>query len=237
VTYLTSIMKFYVMVVICMLKVINSVECQEVDDYEEKCEPNLADACFDRVVQNIQCLALQGKTSSCINAASDLCSSIDDALQCTSDIIDTDCGKKEGRDNFDAWLKGLRAVYYLLCGKNEIGLLGMTQNAECWNPMTFIKCTEHMAGIDHINTLLKQKLDMNECNRLLISISTCNARATDMQNTRCTPSLENINEIIHIFFSSTECGRLCSSRNSAPLPKSSLTTIVMLLTSIVIPFL
>ena len=50
--------------------------------------------------------------------------SIDDALQCSSDIIDNDCGMKEGRDKFDSWLRGLRAVYYSLCGKDRLAILG-----------------------------------------------------------------------------------------------------------------
>jgi len=215
---------------IIIVSVIKAAECQQDDDADEQnCEPSLADSCFDAVSQNLQCLALQGKTRSCANAGDDLCSSIDDALQCTSDIIDTDCGRKEGRDNFDAWLRGLRAVYYLMCGRNQIGLLGMTQNPDCWNPMSFLKCTEQMAGINHVNDLLKQKLDMNECNRLLISISACNARATNMQSTRCMPSLENVNEIIHTFFSKTECGRVCNSRSRAPSLQFNVQSVIMLL--------
>jgi len=216
-------MNCWTVLLLFVVSVYEVVECQQANDGDDQnCEPSLADACFDAVTENLQCLALQGKTRSCASAGDDLCSSIDDALQCTSDIIDTDCGKKDGRDRFDAWLRGLRAVYYFTCGRNQIGLLGMTQNPDCWNPIGFLKCTEKMAGINHVNDLLKQRLDMNECNRLLISISVCNARATNMQSTRCTPSLENVNEIIHTFFSKTECGRLCNTANSAVSKQSSL---------------
>ncbi len=99
---------------------------------------------------------------------------------------------KEGRDKFDSWLRGLRAVYYSLCGKDRLVILGnnpfihatfqpsplspqisrvnqwfkivgLTQNADCWNPMSFISCVEKMADINHVNDLLRLNLDMNQC--------------------------------------------------------------------------
>ena len=47
--------------------------------------------------------------------------------------------------------------------------------------------------------------------RLMISIATCNVKATSLASSRCSPSLEGVNEIIHTFFSKTECGRVCGS--------------------------
>ena len=50
----------------------------------------------------------------------------------------------------------------------------------------------------------------------MISISTCNVKATSLglASARCSPSLEGVNEIIHTFFSKTECGRACGSGTS-----------------------
>ena len=45
----------------------------------------------------------------------------------------------------------------------------------------------------------------------MISIATCNVKATSLASSRCSPSLEGVNEIIHTFFSKTECGRVCGS--------------------------
>lgn len=56
--------------------------------------------------------------------------------------------------------------------------------------------------------------------RLMISITTCNVKATSLGgSTRCTPSLEGVNEIIHTFFSKTECGRVCGSDASVIRPE------------------
>lgn len=132
--------------------------------------------------------------------------------------------------------------------------VGLTQNVDCWNPFSFVSCVEKMAGIEHVNDLLRLKLDMNQCkyvyfflcfskgfkalsfhySRLMISITTCNVRATTLGgSTRCTPSLEGVNEIIHTFFSKTECGRVCGSYASIVRPEAfalflSLVTMVLI---------
>lgn len=41
--------------------------------------------------------------------------------------------------------------------------IAMTQNADCWSPLSFVNCVEKSAGIDHVNDLLRLNLDMNEC--------------------------------------------------------------------------
>ncbi|KAI9558176.1 hypothetical protein GHT06_014929 [Daphnia sinensis] len=206
-------------------------------DDDAQCEPSLADACFADVAQDLRCLGSSKRSAQC----NDLCRSIDDALQCTADIIDTDCGQKDGRDRFDAWLRGLRAVYYSLCGKDRLTILGLTQNADCWNPMSFVACVEKMAGIDHVNDLLRLRLDMNQCNRLMISISTCNVKATSLglASARCSPSLEGVNEIIHTFFSKTECGRVCNTGSSIfqnPSTASVLCLLMFLLLTAILKF-
>lgn len=40
---------------------------------------------------------------------------------------------------------------------------GLTQNADCWNPLSFVTCVEKSAGINHVNDLLRLNLDMNQC--------------------------------------------------------------------------
>ncbi|XP_046458126.1 uncharacterized protein LOC124204926 [Daphnia pulex] len=216
------IWSFGISLLIMSVLVVTSTDGQKLmendDDDDEKCEPTLADACFTDVAQDLRCLGSTKRKVQC----NDLCRSIDDALQCTADIIDTDCGQKDGRDRFDAWLRGLRAVYYSLCGKDRLAILGLTQNADCWNPMSFVSCVEKMAGIDHVNDLLRLRLDMNQCNRLMISISTCNVKATSLglASARCSPSLEGVNEIIHTFFSKTECGRVCNGGSNIVFKKT-----------------
>jgi hypothetical protein len=41
--------------------------------------------------------------------------SIDDALNCTSDIIDEDCSREQGKIRFDKWNMALVNTYYELC--------------------------------------------------------------------------------------------------------------------------
>jgi len=56
--------------------------------------------------------------------------SIDDALNCTSDIIDEDCSVEDGKNRFDKWNMALVSTYHELCNNagedDKILLRGMS---------------------------------------------------------------------------------------------------------------
>lgn len=44
-------------------------------------------------------------------------------------------------------------------------------------------------------------------------MSICNVKATNMDNLRCSPALDIVGEMIHTFFTATECGRVCTAKS------------------------
>ncbi|CAG2117253.1 unnamed protein product [Medioppia subpectinata] len=67
---------------------------------EDRCEPGFTDNCFSAVHKDLQ-LIINSNNTSFKRYTNDylekLCNEIDDALNCTSDVIDTDCSEDEGR--------------------------------------------------------------------------------------------------------------------------------------------
>ncbi|KAK2713583.1 hypothetical protein QYM36_009458 [Artemia franciscana] len=198
-------------------------------DSNDPCEPYLADNCFTDVSANLVCQMSKTKDSSCARRnVTDLCVGIEDALRCTSDVIDTDCKFGEGREKFDAWLQGLRAVYYSLCGIDKSILTNLVGNPHCWSIISFLACTQRTVEIDHVNDLLNYSLDLKECNRLLVATATCNVKATS-PDIRCAPITEQLSEVLHTFFSATNCGTICPKSSASAVQISAFVLILSIL--------
>ncbi|XP_037785283.1 uncharacterized protein LOC119581055 [Penaeus monodon] len=194
------------------------VEDQEEDngdDEPEVCEPALADECFDDVLENILCHVLSPVGRNCtMRNAKDLCVGFDDALNCTSGIIDSSCSEKEGRLTFDTWLIGLRAVELDLCqGEILEPIQTLLDNTRCWNFKKFITCIESEANVTHVSDLLTTDLDAYECNRLQLAVGVCNAKA-EKNRWFCKGKAEVLHRALAVFFSATNCGALTSACRS-----------------------
>uniref|UniRef100_A0A1B6CGQ6 Protein TsetseEP domain-containing protein n=1 Tax=Clastoptera arizonana TaxID=38151 RepID=A0A1B6CGQ6_9HEMI len=177
------------------------------------CKPKLADKCFRDVYANLQCHTNLYQLTKCNKMdISDLCSGLSDALNCSSEIVDEDCSLDSGIATFDSWLGGLKAVYSNLCDSNNKAFKALMSTRNCWDGLLFVKCLENKTGISHVVDMLHVLLDQNECNRILISMSTCNVQATT-NNGMCNTSQEVISEAIHSFFTKTKCGSICNTSN------------------------
>ncbi|RZF37525.1 hypothetical protein LSTR_LSTR008563 [Laodelphax striatellus] len=189
---------------------LEGVVCQS-DDYADGCLPQLADRCFTGLMALIPChlQTSHGCTNDQRTEIDAFCNGINDALSCSSDIIDSDCSVAEGRKTFDNWLKGLDAVRAFFCSQNNQSMTVIGQNAHCWDLRTFIECVNKRAQIDHVVKLLQSMLDKNECIFLVGTTSECNALAivTDNKGPYCSASqsMEVMGEAIHTFFTNAKC--------------------------------
>nr|AGM32775.1 hypothetical protein [Coptotermes formosanus] len=213
-----------------LLSMINGDDDKDNEDnYNEEvnCLPQLADKCFSEVYSNLACHLDPTAPSYCEKLdANDLCSASNDALSCAEDIIDTSCKPEEGKNDFDAWIQGLKGIYSSACEDNLDKLKILLNTARCWNSLSFLKCVEEETKIGHVVDLLHSKLDLKRCSHLMISMATCNVRATNPGRS-CRLSQDIVNEVIHAFFTKTTCrqSESCSS-NSHPKLKATLTLTV-----------
>ncbi|KAK7067761.1 hypothetical protein SK128_019094 [Halocaridina rubra] len=171
-----------------------------------ECDPSEADTCFTYVNENLLCHVLPTTGINCnLKTAKDMCSSLDDALNCTADIIDTDCAQSDGLPGFDNWLAGLRGVHTRLCRQGDFSLLDdLLKTSRCWNFRSFIRCVENNANLTHINNLLTINLDQHECNLLLMAVSVCNDKA-EKNRVMCRGKADAVNEAVAAFFSASSC--------------------------------
>ncbi|XP_068233658.1 uncharacterized protein [Palaemon carinicauda] len=180
---------------------------EDKDDVDEAtCSPYEADTCFNDVNENLLCHVLSTRGRNCTQrTARDFCNGLDDALNCTADIIDTDCSEEEGRVRFDNWLQGLRGAYGRLCLRGDYELLNnLLTSTNCWNFKTFVKCVEKKANLTHIADLLTTELDQTECNLLQMAVSICNEKA-EKGRVKCRGKGDAVNEAVAAFFSSSSC--------------------------------
>ncbi|XP_039280785.1 uncharacterized protein LOC111052886 [Nilaparvata lugens] len=188
--------------------IFKGVVCQS-DDYVDGCLPQLADRCFSGLMDLIPChFKTSGECSDQGTEFDAFCNGINDALSCSSDIIDSDCSVEEGRRTFDNWLKGLDAVRAYFCNQNNQSMTVLAQNAHCWDVMYFIECVNKRAQVDHVVKLLQSMLDKNECIFLVGTTSECNALSIVPQKAPyCTSSqsMEVMAEAIHTFFTNAKC--------------------------------
>ncbi|XP_066967366.1 uncharacterized protein [Macrobrachium rosenbergii] len=190
------------------------------DDDEATCSPFEADTCFNDVNENLLCHVQSTKGRNCSQrTAQDFCRGLDDALNCTADIIDSDCNEQDGRMRFDNWLQGLRGAYGRLCQRGNYDLMDnlLTSN-NCWNFKTFIKCVEKKANLTHIADLLTAELDQTECNLLQMAVSICNEKA-EKGRAKCRGKGDAVNEAVAAFFASSSCAGKAPTICNVLLPK------------------
>lgn len=180
----------------------------EDDDYIEGCHPEEADTCFKDVNVNLMCNL--GKTIPGMNCtgrdAHDLCMSMNDALHCCDDIMDS-CSEDEGLDIFQEWYIGLEGVYSHLCIEDEeLGLISdLLQGSNCFRLKKFITCVEDKANLTHVADLLTTTLDLHECNMLQVSVAACIEDA-EKNRRQCRGRADVVKEALIVFFSTTRCG-------------------------------
>ncbi|XP_054707223.1 uncharacterized protein LOC129217016 [Uloborus diversus] len=187
----------------------------ELGDTGEPCEPGIADTCFSSVSKDIRMmLDLRQKTTLAVNVTKDavleLCLALEDALNCTSDIIDDGCSDSEGRDSFDAWVRALRASLRYVCagaGQNKAPIRDILLGISCWDLEDFIFCTENEGNLTHIRDLLHTKLGDEECGILQSVTSRC-FRAASRASCR---EQENVprraRKMLDVFLEESGCAR------------------------------
>ncbi|KAG7155917.1 hypothetical protein Hamer_G012058 [Homarus americanus] len=88
--------------VFCAEDLTNSTgDYNEEGEDEDECSPKVADRCFNDVQENLLCYVDTPVNRNCTyRDPRDFCEGMEDALNCTADIIDTGCSVKEGRDTW-----------------------------------------------------------------------------------------------------------------------------------------
>lgn len=172
------------------------------------CEPDFADTCFSSVTGDLKImLNLRQPAVKNISQAAltDLCVAIDDALNCTSDIIDEDCTEDNGRSAFDSWMVAIRAAYRFLCGGQHENLRDIFQGIQCWNINHFLNCTEKRSAIGHIGDLLKSPFVEEECEKLTKDMADCRKEAEEGSCREQNNIHTVVQEMIQAFFQETHC--------------------------------
>ncbi|XP_043209761.1 uncharacterized protein LOC122374829 [Amphibalanus amphitrite] len=139
------------------------------------CMPAIAAKCFNEVARDLACQ--RGGVNCAGRDAVDMCYTLDDALNCTSDIIDGDCRAPDGRLTYDAWLRGLRSVQSHLCANDATNMQALIRPTPCWEPAQFLRCLESSATVHHPADLLRVQLDADECRAIRDSSWQCVSRA------------------------------------------------------------
>ncbi|KAK8378897.1 hypothetical protein O3P69_009557 [Scylla paramamosain] len=201
------------MVVLALLGANVPGYCETFDEYEDKeyvdgCHPEEADTCFHDVNDNLLCnLGKPTPNKNCTHRdANDLCLSMNEALICCEDIIES-CSESDGLNTFQVWLMGLEGVYSHLCVDDEdLDLItDLLQESNCFRLKKFITCVEDRANLTHVADLLTTQLDLHECNMLQVSVAACIEDA-EKNKKKCRGKADVVKEALIVFFSSTACG-------------------------------
>ncbi|XP_071549786.1 uncharacterized protein [Panulirus ornatus] len=206
---------------------------EDDSDGGDSCQPAMADTCFSDVSENLLCHVLTPVGRNCtFRNAKDFCEGLDDALNCTSDIVDSGCTVAQGRQTFDVWLAGLRAVHASLCNTGDLSLItSLLQSSSCWRFKKFIKCVEEKANVTHVSDLLTTELDTYECNRLQLSVALCNA-LSEKNRVPCLGKADAVKEALVVFFGATSCGQqsssLCTTQSVGSVGSAVVVTIVVM---------
>ncbi|XP_035233022.1 uncharacterized protein LOC118204839 [Stegodyphus dumicola] len=109
--------------VLVLLGLLGAVLCDE-------CDPGFADTCFTSVTEDLRYM-LDLKKMTTVNitkaAVHELCLALEDSLNCTSDIIDSDCTKDNGKETFDSWLRALKGAYNYVCQGDHGNIRGKSK--------------------------------------------------------------------------------------------------------------
>ncbi|KAK4324670.1 hypothetical protein Pmani_004708 [Petrolisthes manimaculis] len=188
----------------------------DTEDDANGCHPEEADRCWVALQENLLCHMDTPTGRNCtMRDAADFCVSLDDALACCVDIIDTSCSDAEGRATFDVWLKGLHAVYSHVClDDTTLDLVNeLLESGRCWRLKRFSNCVEETANLTHVSDLLTTHLDLLACSRLQAAIATCTANS-EKNRGRCRGKGQAVLEGLVAFFSATSCGLNLTSSTS-----------------------
>ncbi|XP_067118550.1 uncharacterized protein [Centruroides vittatus] len=189
---------------ICLLLI--PVKLQE---NEEQCEPSFADDCFGDIEKTLRdMLDVKNNVAKRVtyNSLDEFCWVLDDALNCTSDIIDSDCSSDEGRDQFDSWLEALRAAYFYVCGGDSLeDLSEIFRGIACWNIDIFVNCTIAKLRIGHVEDLLYTNLDFSECTKLRQSFFQCNQMAKVSSCREQNNVEDKVHELLTTFLDASHC--------------------------------
>lgn len=148
------------------------------------------------------------------NFLESLCVSIDDALNCTSDIIDEDCSEEQGKNRFDKWNMALVNTYYELCDYNgkddKILLRAILYTVHCWNATHFVECMQTNTQFTSIGNLMHIDINKNECDKLYLTFEECRKKQTELTKRFCTQNetteaVSLVHHLLDIFMESSHC--------------------------------
>lgn len=181
----------------------------QISESNEQCEPTFADDCFGEIENSLRdMLDVTNNVVKKITFSSldEFCWVLDDALNCTSDIIDSDCSSDQGRDQFDSWLEALRAAYFYVCGGESLDdLQEIFGGIACWNIDRFVNCTTQKLHIGHVEDLLYTELDFSECKNLRESFISCN-QVAKVSSCREQNNVEDkVHELLMTFLDASHC--------------------------------
>ncbi|GFR31044.1 uncharacterized protein TNCT_477381 [Trichonephila clavata] len=156
---------------------------------------------------------------------------IDDSLNCTSDIIDEDCDKEDGRDRFDSWLRALRGTYSYVCeGSGHNRLRKLLRSIPCWSLEDFIFCCEEQLGLTHIQNLLYTEFSEFECRKLRLATKQCHKEAF-VDSCREQEDVETeVKKMISSFFSASRCHGVGLDAGSSEAAKFSFSEFITIFT-------
>ncbi|KAG8195538.1 hypothetical protein JTE90_019526 [Oedothorax gibbosus] len=198
---------------------------------DDDCHKGFADTCFTSVtgdlvyMLNLKKMVAVNVTRATLN---ELCLSVDDSLNCTADIIETECSDANEVRSFEAWLKSLRATHSYMCaGYDHKVLATLLRGIECWNIEDFLFCVEGSLRVTHVRDLLHAPINGEVCRNLKNVFIKCNLDAAVGSCREQDDVSKETEGMIHAFLSSacgTEEMRHLPSQSRAPsVPFDSIT--------------
>ncbi|XP_073990478.1 uncharacterized protein isoform X2 [Rhodnius prolixus] len=139
-----------------------------------------------------------------------------DRINCAQEVINSDCANEKGKSNFDSWLEGLNIVQHYLCESSFNSMRALWQTTRhglpCWRLEKYLTCVENTTKITHVLDMLQVRMDVNECNYILIAMSSC-ATTHSLPDQECEITRNELNEILHLFIQRSKCS--CRFSNSS----------------------
>ncbi|GIY59062.1 uncharacterized protein CDAR_275651 [Caerostris darwini] len=209
-------------------------------DADDECQPGFADTCFTSVTDDLKYM-LNLKEMTAVNvsmeAVHDLCLALDDSLNCTTDIIESDCESDDGRGRFEAWVRALRGAYAHLCrGTQHPRFKKLLQAIPCWSLEDFVLCWTEDLKMTHVQDLLHTEINAMECKKIHGAMKRCNKMATVSSCREQEDVSVEVNALVQAFFAASDCrpagppaGRATSSALSSA---AALAMLLLLLVSL-----
>ncbi|GAB6026234.1 hypothetical protein CHUAL_012443 [Chamberlinius hualienensis] len=194
-------LKWIILILIWTSSIKAQYDLLDSDD-DVRCTPEFADSCFSDVEDDLKTIFTKGPNTFILQ---DLCSAWNDSLDCTSDIIDTECDEKDGRIKFDHWHSALSKTWQFVCYENPQILKDVFSSAQCFNVSAFLYCIETTSGVNSSQSLLSTDLDVNECRYLKKVIDKCGEYVT--YGSCALEILKPISTIVDYFFNAGDCSK------------------------------